>query len=114
MGGFALVLMPGEAQAMAEGWPDGAWLVACLDENGRRWEAGRESDLPGLVGRLPVWPPLAGFEAADVRAEEEAALVRHLAALPNLAAGAAARFGALLSEPEDGPSAADISWEDDT
>src|SRR5690606_9959594 len=75
---FALVLTPDEAALLIDGWPPGAWLVAAEDVGGPRWDAGDEADLPAMVGRLPVWPPLGSFHVARMPAEAEAMLLRRL------------------------------------
>lgn len=110
----AVLLRPEEAGLLVPGWPGGAWLAAYCGEE-RRWEAyPDEAAAAAALSGCLVWPPLPGTGAAALAAEEEVAVIRHLAALPGLAGEAAerlARRGEAPEAPGDGPPPGEIEWD---
>lgn len=113
MSDVAIVIRPDEACLLIADWPHDLWLVVSEEAGRWHWDAGYERDLPAMIGTLPVWPPLQGFAVARVAAEREAAMLRDLCAIPDLAAQARKRLSCLpAAEAVSDPLAADIEWDD--
>lgn len=116
---FALIIKPFEANLLIPDWPDNLWLVAVQNKGTRYWDCGFENQLPEMVGSNLVWPAYKGFKTANVNAEDEIELLRHLVSIPGLLDSAQANQASLnstddqyLKNSKDSIKSQDIEWDD--
>ena len=97
---------------MFEQWPQDGYLVILETEGQRRWEVGLTSDLPSIVGAVPVWPPFGAFAVADLAADAEVDLIEHLRAIPDLGLKAIRRLQPEEVATDPAVDLAELDWDD--